>query len=125
MARILVVEDELPLVRLMGWLLTEAGHVVAAATSHESVAERMDVALPDILVCNSGMDSDEKRQKFAEWREARPGLRILDIRCSSYPAVPYTAVGADSHLAMPFHADDLVDAVEALDGGGSRPAPPR
>jgi CheY-like chemotaxis protein len=115
MATVLVIETEAPLMRLMSWFLLESGHRVMAASSL-AVAQAQSAAQPQVIVFNTHMELDTKREAIAEIRALSPDSRILDIRD---PGAPLSETGADAYLALPFDSYDLLTAVRRLEASAS------
>lgn len=111
MATILIVEDVVPIARLLGWFLIEDGHNVIVTTDIDSVREKIAEAGASIVVSNTGISPAEKSRYFGEWKAAHPGLSIVDVYVRTSGA---GARGADAAISLPLHADDLVEAVRRL-----------
>lgn len=119
MASVVIIENEAPLVRLLGWFLIDAGHQVFAVENVVAATGRITAEPADVVVFNSGLPASAKLPFVSEWRQLRPGIRVIDVARRAEPGAraPYT--GADAYLQMPFDADDLigtVDSVLALNG---------
>jgi CheY-like chemotaxis protein len=108
---ILVVDDEQPIRELLGWMLSDAGHVVyEAATGADAVnflrgEQSVDIVLSDINM--PGMDGLElSKIVMAEW----PGLPVLLISGRPPPK------GVHDFIAKPFRWDTLSNAIAMLAG---------
>lgn len=121
MPSVLIVESDEPLVRLMAWFLLEAGFEVTAVKRAEDAEERLGGYAPDVIVLNTPMPDEQKVTLIRAWRAITPTVSVLDVSYSRVSTEDVAAVGADTHLAMPFHADELVECVRSLiekAGGG-------
>jgi DNA-binding response OmpR family regulator len=111
MPTVLVVENDVPAVRLMAWGLMEVGFEVAAA--HMPEAERhLANKRPDFIIFNTLKPTDEKAQLVARLRELAPQAKIIDVSnaTSRDPGVAF----ADLHLTTPVTVADLVKSLDAL-----------
>jgi two-component system KDP operon response regulator KdpE len=123
MSRVLVIEDSPPLTRVINWILTEAGHDVSSILSPQLSAERARAYQPNVVVFNTGMPDTEKTPYIDEIRRAAPDARIIDLSTDSGRRRDRAAARAsagdergkvDVYLRIPFHADDLLRAVDEL-----------
>ena len=114
MQKIVVIEDEAPFVRLIGWFLVEAGFEVCVVESAAEATDRLRAVDPGLIVCNSGLAENEKRAWFKGWRAMSPDLRVVDLYKSDNMLTQPAQTGADAYLKMPFHADALIDTVRGL-----------
>jgi CheY-like chemotaxis protein len=130
--RVLVVDDETDARDFVTKMLQDQGAVVTAA---ESAAEGLEVlarAVPDVLLCDVGMPTEDGLTFIGRIRQSdRASI-------ASVPALAVTGyareqdrqqalrAGFQSHLAKPFSARELVSIVRRLAGrgprGGNRPS---
>lgn len=113
MASVLLIEIEAPLVRLMGWFLTEAGYEVTTAADADRAVDEARAAGPPIIVLNTALPDPDKAQCVERLRSLVPAARILDVSANSWPRQP-ADTGADRYLQIPFHADSFIEAVSEL-----------
>lgn len=133
MARVLVIEDEAPRLRLMAWFLIEAGHEVASVMVADEAIERVKVYRPDVIIFNTVMEDSEKQRCISDLRALSPHSRILDIS-EEKTRLAQGMIGievegnlhrdgivaavspglADAYLRVPFNANALIDTVDRL-----------
>lgn len=114
--RILVVEDEPKMGRLLHRGLSEHGHVVQVASTGEEAlllagADEPDVILLDVML--PGMDGFEVCRRLRAQRVWAPVL-MLTARTAVADRVQGLDVGADDYLAKPFSLEELLARVRAL-----------
>jgi DNA-binding response OmpR family regulator len=123
MSRVLLIEDSLPLSRIIDWILTEAGHEVTAVTTPEESPGLAGRQQPHVVVFNTGMPDTEKLSYVDDIRRAAPHARIIDLapdaarrrlRAEARGEAGGCAWQVDCFLAVPFHADDLLKAIDEL-----------
>jgi DNA-binding response OmpR family regulator len=115
MAKILIVDDEPKIVRLVADYLEAAGFVVVSAGTGEEALRRVRIDVPDLVVLDLGL----------------PGLDGLDVtrtlrRNGELPIIMLTArddetdriigleLGADDYVTKPFSPRELVARVRAV-----------
>lgn len=114
--RILVVDDEPRLVRLVREVLQTAGYAVLTAgdgkTALETVAlEQPDLVLLDILLPH-GMDGYEVCRRLREF-SAVPVI-MLTAKAREEDKLKGFGVGADDYLTKPFSSRELLARVQAV-----------
>ncbi|MDH7485870.1 MAG: response regulator transcription factor [Anaerolineae bacterium] len=114
--KILVVDDEPRVVRLVSEVLKAVGYQVIAAASGmpaiEMVAlERPDLVLLDILL-PGGLDGYEVCRRLREFSDVP--VIMLTAKAQEADVVRGFEVGADDYLTKPFSAKELVARVQAV-----------
>jgi CheY-like chemotaxis protein len=113
MARILIVNDELDLLRLCQQTLREAGHQADIVTSGEEALARARQGNLDLLVLDwvmADMDGNAVMARLKGLPDTRE-LPVLAMSALRDGVTRAELAGADRFLPKPFGADDLVDAV--------------
>jgi CheY-like chemotaxis protein len=129
MARILIVDDQPELLRVLRRILEEEGHSVSEAGNGAS-ALRQCVADPfDLVITDLFMPEVDGIELFLELRRSSPHVRVVAMSGggSLFPRdqiLQYADVlGADFLLKKPFTREDVVDAVNRMVAPGDQPAP--
>src|SRR5690242_13324503 len=81
-SRILLIEDEMPAMRLMAWALSQHGYqVVAAANGEEAIglAEDGRTEEPSIIIFSTAAPEERRVGQAERFRQIIPGVRILDV----------------------------------------------
>jgi two-component system phosphate regulon response regulator PhoB len=117
-ARILVVEDEQPLVTLLTYNLQASGHEVAAETRGDVAEDRLKEDVPDLLILDwmlPGVSGIELCRRLRQ-RPATKGLPIIMLTARGEEAdrVRGLATGADDYVVKPFSVAELMARVKAL-----------
>lgn len=120
MARVLVVDDDPPILNLVGALLRKRGHqVIAVASPHEAL-ELLDAdgrALPDVLVTDVAMPglSGLELVNAVRQREGLVDLPVifLSARVDPLDVESGRALGA-VYLTKPFIANALFGAIDRV-----------
>jgi DNA-binding response OmpR family regulator len=114
-ARILVVDDEPPIVDLVRGYLEREGYAVLAAADGPSAlaavrADRPDVVILDLML--PGLDGIEVCRQIRTFSDAY--VLMLTARSEEIDRVVGLSVGADDYLVKPFSPRELVARVRAL-----------
>jgi two-component system KDP operon response regulator KdpE len=128
--KILVVEDEPRVVRLVSEVLKAVGYRVVAAASGESAIEMFALEQPDLVLLDillpHGPDGYEVCQRIREFSNVP--VIMLTAKARESEILKGFDVGADDYLTKPFSAKELVARVRAVLRRSERAgegAPPR
>ena len=123
-ARILLVDDDEGLLRLLSIRLTAAGYQVRAVPGGEAALSAMPQFQPHVVITDLRMDGIDGMALFDALHAENPVLPIIILTAhGTIPdAVEATRRGVFGFLTKPFDSRDLLDAVEratrlGLDGG--------
>jgi two-component system response regulator AtoC len=111
--RILVVDDELHMLRYLQTLLEADSHQVETASSGAELLERVQKEpLPDLVLLDVVMPEMDGLKALERLREIRPGMKVIMLSCVSDPRTVVQAIhlGAQDYLPKPFQKAEL-DAV--------------
>lgn len=111
---ILVVEDEAPIVEILKFNLTKAGHRVLAAFDGEeglrlALSEKPDLILLDVMLPK--MDGFEVCKKVRE-KQSTP-IIMLTARDEEVDKVLGLELGADDYMTKPFSVRELLARIKA------------
>lgn len=126
MARILVVDDEPDIVRVVVAIMKDCGHEVTVARDGESALESATRSPPDLVILDlmlPGMDGYEVCQKLKEGSGTGhiPVIMMTASHVSLADAKRCSGVGANEYVVKPFMREVLVRNVERwLPRGGAR-----
>jgi len=115
-ARILVVDDVAPNVRLLEAVLVPRGYEVFSATDGETALELLDSAKPDLVMLDVVMPQPDGYvvcRKIRE-REDTAMLPVIMITASTSERTEAIRAGADDLIAKPFDQDELLARVRSL-----------
>ena len=117
MARILVIDDEPQVRRLIRQMLSRAGHEVAEAADGAEGLESIRVQAPDVIITDILMPNKEGIETIREVRREVPTLPILVISGNAGSTLYMEMakmLGAHASLAKPFRSAELLRAVDEL-----------
>ena len=115
MSRILIIDDELSIRRLLHVLLEGAGHEIVSAEDASHGLHALALQKPDLLILDLGlpdMDGLEALRRLREWTTL-PVL-VLSARPDPTDKVKALDLGADDYLTKPFDAPELLARLRAL-----------
>ena len=113
--RILVVDDEPPIVELVRGYLERDGYEVLVAADGPSAIQSARAVGPDVIVLDlmlPGLDGIEVCRQVRTFSDAY--ILILTARAEEVDRIVGLSVGADDYLVKPFSPRELVARVKAL-----------
>jgi DNA-binding response OmpR family regulator len=114
--RILVVEDDVSLARLLCDNLIYEGFDVALATDGHRAIKEHDGFNPDLVLLDvalPGMDGFEVCRRLNR-EQSRSAIIILTARTQKEDKVQGLRLGADDYITKPFALDELLARIEAV-----------
>src|SRR6202451_2056576 len=114
--RILLVEDDADLQRLLKRALSDAGYVVASASDGEEGHFLGDTEPYDAVVLDLGLPKMDGVRVLEKWRKSgrKMPVLILTARDRWSDKVAGFDAGADDYLTKPFHTEELLARLRAL-----------
>ena len=124
--KILVVDDEPALLRLMEFVLEKQGFTMLTATNGEEALEQAREQRPDLIVLDIMMPKLDGYQ-VAEALRADPELGrtpiiMLSAKAQEEDIERGVAVGVDKYVTKSFSPEQLIELASVYLGQGSRPA---
>src|SRR6185369_6697587 len=115
-ARILVVEDELPMRTALADVLSEEGYRVLTADNGELGLERALADKPDLILLDIMMPQLDGYAVCTELRRLQNPVPILMLTAKGQveDRVKGLDVGADDYLVKPFSTEELLARVRAM-----------
>lgn len=114
--RILLVEDDVDLQRLLKKALTDAGYVVDSAMDGEEGHFLGDTEPYDAVILDLGLPKMDGVTVLQQWRKAGKMMPVLILTARDRwsDKVAGFDAGADDYLAKPFYTEELLARVRAL-----------
>ena len=118
MARILVVDDDPDIRRLVNTILSESDHIIQTAEDGEKALEIVQSQVPDLMILDVMMPLMDgfmvlKQMRVNGLRESTKVL-MLTARTAEADWVRGFKLGADGYLTKPFDPQELLTAVDDL-----------
>lgn len=107
--KILVVDDETPIRRLLRVGLSAEGYLIVEATSGREAREKVKSEQPDLILLDLGLPDIQGHELLAEWRSGLLTLPviILSSRTDEAGIVQALELGADDYVTKPFGTKEL------------------
>ena len=116
--KILVVDDDLQTVKLVGLVLDRQGYEITAARRGEEALEKARNELPDLIILDVMMPDmngyEVSRQLRADPETADLPILMFTAKSGVQDKVTGFEAGADDFLTKPIHPKEMVSRVEAL-----------
>jgi CheY-like chemotaxis protein len=115
--RILLIDDEAPVLHTLQMLLEESGYAVTVARNGKDGVTAFRTVRPDLVLTDIIMPDQEGIETIMQIRRDSPDARIIAmsgggrIGNSDFLAIA-SALGANATIAKPFDVDDLLILVE-------------
>ncbi|MFW5895044.1 MAG: response regulator transcription factor [Bacillota bacterium] len=116
MAKILVVEDELSIQKMIEYDLKQLGHTVHLAKDGQegmdkATSEHYDIIILDLMLpLMSGFEIAEKLNQFPD----KPYIMMLTAMDDEYNTIKGFDAGADDYITKPFSPRELTARVKAV-----------
>jgi two-component system KDP operon response regulator KdpE len=111
--RILVVDDERPILRFLSASLSGQYEIVQAATGEDAI-RAVATERPDLVILDLGLpdiDGVEVTRRLREWTQIP--IIIVSVREQENDKVAALDAGADDYLTKPFGAGELMARIRA------------
>jgi len=113
-ARILVVDDEPQIRRVMRTTLTSEGYIVSDARNGEEALERLREEKPDLILLDVNMPGINGLETCRAIRAGSDAAIImLTVRNTEQDKVDALDAGADDYVSKPFHTRELLARIRA------------
>jgi len=113
--KVLIIDDELQIRRLLRLTLTSAGYGVCEAETGQTGLQEAAFNQPDGIILDLGlpdMDGVEVLRRLREW--SRAPVLILSVRSGEREKIEALDTGADDYLSKPFSGGELLARMRAI-----------
>jgi two-component system KDP operon response regulator KdpE len=121
-ARILLVEDELPIRKFLAASLASAGYELDEAATGKDALRRAAQQPPDLVILDLGLpdlDGQEVLTQLREWLSAP--VIVLSARDQEHQKITALDHGADDYLTKPFSTRELLARIRVALRHAARP----
>ena len=113
-AKILIVEDDAHIRRLLRATMQRAGHDVAEAADARQALSLLDIEKPDVVLLDLGLPDRDGLELIGPFRQRSAAtLIIVSARDDSAEKVAALDLGADDYLTKPFDTEELLARIRA------------
>lgn len=114
--KILIVEDELPLLESILTYFSEVGNICESASNYASASEKINLYNYDCILLDLGLPDGEGLNLLKELKKLKKndGVLIISARHSLDDKLNGLDLGADDYLVKPFHLSELKARVTAI-----------
>ena len=113
-ARVLVVDDEMDIVRILQRSLIAQGYEVLTAASGEKALEVIERLRPDLILLDLGlpdMDGLEVCQQVRA-KSNQPPIIVVSVRNTEREKVQALELGADDYISKPFGINEVMARIK-------------
>lgn len=114
--KLLIVEDELPLLESIRSYLMQEGNICESATDFATASEKIALYNYDCILLDLGLPGGEGLGLLKELKTAnnKAGVLIISARNSLDDKLDGLNLGADDYLVKPFHLSELMARVMSI-----------
>lgn len=113
-AKILIVEDDAHIRRLLRATMHRAGHAVAEAADARAALSLLDIDKPDVVLLDLGLPDRDGLELIGPIRQRSAAtIIVVSARDDSAEKVAALDLGADDYLTKPFDTDELLARIRA------------
>jgi len=111
--RLLVVDDDPDMLRLLSMRLHSAGYRVSTAASAEAALAQLEIERPQLVLSDVRLPGRDGLELFDEIRQRHPALPVILLTAhGTIPdAVEATARGVFTYLTKPYDGKELLDKI--------------
>jgi DNA-binding response OmpR family regulator len=117
-SRILVVDDDADIRRVLTSILVEEGHRVASAYDGQNAMEMLHQEMPDLVILDVMMPRldgfDVLKQMKTQGIRDQTRVLLLTAKSSEHDWARGYKLGADLYLTKPFGIEELLEAVNSV-----------
>ena len=113
--RILVADDEISILKLLGASLKDSGYDIVAAVDGQDAVDKFERESPNLVISDitmPRMDGFELCRRIREWSNVP--IIMLTARAEQQDILKAFNLGADDYLIKPFSVDELNARVKAV-----------
>lgn len=110
-ARILVVEDDASIRRLICRALDLEGYAIDEASNAGQALALVEKALPDVIILDLGLPDRDGRDFLPRLKQSGAAVLVLTARDEIAEKVAVLDAGADDYVTKPFDTDELLARV--------------
>jgi two-component system response regulator GlrR len=112
-ARLLVVDDDADMLRLLSMRLNAAGYQVTAVASAEAALSQLDIERPQLVLSDVRLPGKDGLTLFDDIRARHPSLPVILLTAHGTirDAVDATARGVFGYLTKPYDARELLEKI--------------
>lgn len=111
--RVLLIEDDAPLMRTMAWALSDDGFDVEVVSKRHAL-EMHGLEAPDVAVFNMQATSSEKSAYNNQLRMLDPDIVIIDVDEFAANGGSVRDSGADSYTARPLALEAIINLIREM-----------
>ena len=114
-AKILIVEDDAHIRRLLKATMQRAGHEAAEAADARAALSLLDIERPDVVLLDLGLPDRDGLELIEPIRlRSAATLIVVSARHDSDEKVAALDLGADDYITKPFDTEELLEMARVI-----------
>ena len=112
--RILIIEDDIDIVEVLDFLLTDAGYIVEILFQAEGIWDKINEFKPDLILLDIMLPDGDGRDICKELKQNLSTAKIPVIMVSGHDYIydTITTVKANDIVTKPFRLDTILNRIE-------------
>ncbi len=110
---ILIVDDEMPIRRLLRVSIERSGHATEEAVSAASALASLDRTPPKLVLLDLGLPDRDGLELIGAFRDKSVPIIVLTAREASTEKVAALDLGADDYVTKPFDSEELMARIRS------------
>ena len=114
-SKLLIVEDDITLQKLLSDLLQTEGFLTEKASTGADALRKIETISPDMILLDLGLPDIQGESILKITREEHPEIPVIILTAKSKPqeVAQGLNLGADDYLAKPFAIEELLARINA------------
>jgi two-component system KDP operon response regulator KdpE len=111
--KLLVVDDEAPIRRLIRTALERGGYRVVEAATAQGALNAIGIDRPDLVLLDLGLPDRDGLEIIPQLKKAGAAVIIVSAREATAPKVAALDLGADDYVVKPFDTEEVLARIRA------------
>jgi two-component system, OmpR family, KDP operon response regulator KdpE len=112
-AQILIVDDEMPIRRLLRVAIERSGHAAVEADSGAAALLELKTSVPRLVLLDLGLPDRDGLELIEPFRAKAVPIIVLTAREASSEKVAALDLGADDYVTKPFDSEELMARIRS------------
>ncbi|HEX5184885.1 MAG TPA: response regulator transcription factor [Allosphingosinicella sp.] len=112
--RILIVDDEAPIRRLIRTALERGGYRVVEAANAREALNAIDIDRPEVVLLDLGLPDRDGIEIIPQLKKAGPALVVVSARDATEAKVAALDLGADDYVTKPFDTEEVLARIRVV-----------
>ena len=113
-AKILIVDDEAPIRRLIRTALERGGYPVVEAANAREALNALGIDRPEVVLLDLGLSDRDGIEIIPQIKKAGPAVIVVSARDDTEAKVAALDLGADDYVTKPFDTEEVLARIRVV-----------